>query len=117
MTAVGINFTQIVIRSTTSYQVVTDTGPKNVTLSGTIKTNNPGTVAQTLSFVDTKTNQTMAAKTSNAGTYTVVLANHASYNVRLGYGTSAANIGSGSCSPGALVLYASEAIQVANWSC
>ena len=101
----------------TEFTVVTQIGPETINVAGTAKSNGVGTSANQITFVEVSSgNKTLNAPINN-GRYTIVLPNHAFYNVRIGYSTPV-GVGSGSCSAGGFVLFAGNFTSVsAEWVC
>ena len=109
-------FYQQVTITNINFSTVTQIGPETVTLSGKAQSNGIGTSAVMLIFVETISNQTYTTPITN-GVYAYEIVNHAYYNVWIDYTTAVGGIGSGECSAGGMVLFATVDTVQADWSC
>lgn len=105
-----------VIQVSTEYVTVTQQGPDEVLVTGTVVMKTPGTIPQTILFSSATKNYTLRAQTSD-GRYAIQVPNHDYYNVFLEYGTSVANVGAGKCLAGAMGAWFIENPPEMSWSC
>lgn len=105
-----------IVQTTTEFQTVTQMGPDAILLSGSVGTKTVGTSPKVISFVSASNNQTLNAQVQE-GRYSITLQNRDSFNVYIEYGTVAADVASGKCLAGGLILHSLDSALTANWSC
>ena len=106
-----------IIQTTTEFQTVTQMGPDNILLSGSVSMKTIGTTPKVVIFVSASTNQTLNAEVQD-GRYSIQIPNRDYYNTYIEFGTVTGDVGAGKCLAGAFGLFnVQEQSLKANWSC